>query len=145
MHPWMDCRGLRRAKDFARVPRSTSRRRAGLGAAVFALAGVVLAAVTLAGCGLGNGPGALFVDPGRYDAYHCNDLAARWKYLLDREKTLRNLMDKASGGSGGSVIGSLAYGVDYDSVLTEKNLVQRQAAEKKCELAPSFQSDQTIR
>jgi hypothetical protein len=105
---------------------------------------LVLAGVALAGCGMGDGPGSLFVDPGRYDAYHCNELAARWKYLLEREQTLRNLMDKASEGGGGSVIGSIAYGADYNSVLTEKKIVQRQAAEKKCELVPAFQSDQTI-
>jgi hypothetical protein len=140
MQPWLDGRRPGRARDLPRPLPPPHRRRAGSGCALLAVAGVALG-----GCGLSNGPGALFVDPGRYDAYHCNDLAARWKYLLDREKTLRNLMDKASEGSGGSVIGSLAYGADYDSVLTEKTLVQRQAAEKKCELAPSFQSDQTIR
>jgi hypothetical protein len=115
------------------------RRHAGSSAVVLVLAGVALA-----GCGMGDGPGSLFVDPGRYDAYHCNELAARWKYLNEREQTLRNLMDKASEGSGGSVIGSISYGADYNSVLTEKKIVQRQATEKKCELVPAFQSDQTI-
>jgi hypothetical protein len=115
------------------------RRHAGLSAVVLVLAGGALA-----GCGMGDGPGSLFVDPGRYDAYHCNELAARWKYLNEREQTLRNLMDKASVGSGGSVIGSISYGADYNSVLTEKKILQRDAAEKKCELVPAFQSDQTI-
>ncbi|HUD87941.1 MAG TPA: hypothetical protein VMR17_15975 [Xanthobacteraceae bacterium] len=105
---------------------------------------LVLAGVALAGCGMSDGPGSLFVDPGRYDAYHCNELAARWKYLIEREQTLHNLMNKASEASGGGVIGSIAYGADYDSVLTEKKIVQREAAEKKCELVPAFQSDQTI-
>lgn len=104
-----------------------------------------LLATGLAGCGLGNDPGSLFVDPGRDAAYHCSDLAARWKVLLDREKDLRNLMDKANQGGGGALIGSLAYGTDYDSVLTEKKIVQREAIEKKCELTPVFQSDQSIR
>jgi hypothetical protein len=105
---------------------------------------LVLAGVALAGCGMADGPGSLFVDPGRYDAYHCNELAARWKYLIEREQTLHNLMSKASEASGGGVIGSISYGADYDSVLTEKKIVQREAAEKKCELVPAFQSDQTI-
>jgi hypothetical protein len=140
MQPWCDGRGASRAGEVAPVRRSSARRRTG-----YRLAALALAAAALAGCGMGNGPGAVFVDPGRYDAYHCKDLAVRWKELLERERTLRNLMDKAAAGSGGSVIGSLAYGPEYDSVLTEKNLVQRQAAEKKCDVAPSFQSDQTIR
>jgi len=109
------------------------------------LAALATVSVMVASCGTDNGPGALFVDPGRYDAYHCNDLAARWKALLEREKQLRNLIDRAQEGSGGALIGTMAYGPDYDSVLTEKKLVQRRATELKCELVPVYQSDQTIR
>jgi hypothetical protein len=101
--------------------------------------------VTAAGCSTSNGPGSLFVDPGHYDAYHCNDLQARWQALNKREIELRNLMDKAATGPGGTVIGTVAYGTDYQSVLTEKKLVQQAAAEKNCELERKFQSDQSIR
>ncbi len=55
-----------------------------------------LGMAALAGCGMSDGPGSLLVDPGRYSAYHCNDLAARWKILVAREKDLRGLMDKAN-------------------------------------------------
>src|ERR1700722_3026942 len=103
------------------------------------------AGMTLAGCGLGNGPGSLLVDPGRYEAYHCNDLVARWKALTDRERDLRALMDKASQSGTGAVIGAVAYRSDYESVLTEEKLVQHEANEKKCELTTTFQSDQSIR
>ena len=101
------------------------------------------AAIALAGCGLG--PGSLFVDPGRYEVYHCNDLVTRWKALTERERDLRALMDKASQSGTGAVIGTIAYRSDYESVLTEEKLVQREAAEKKCELTTTFQSDQSIR
>ena len=91
--------------------------------------------MALAGCGLSNGPGTLFVDPGRYEAYHCNDLVTRWKQLTDREKELHALIDKASQSGTGAVIGAVAYRADYESVLTEQKLVQREANEKKkCEL-----------
>lgn len=112
------------------------------------LAKVLLGAaigVAAAGCSTSNGPGSLFVDPGHYDSYHCNDLQTRWQYLNKREIELRNLMDKASTGPGGTVIGAVAYGTDYQSVLTEKKLVQQQATEKNCELEHKFQSDQSIR
>ncbi|HML08801.1 MAG TPA: hypothetical protein VK430_11840 [Xanthobacteraceae bacterium] len=115
---------------------------------------IFVAAVALAGCGLGEGPasltaadpGQLFVDPARYDAYHCNDLAARWKVLLARENELRGLMDKAAeGGGGGAVIGALAYRADYEAVLSEEKLLQHRAVEKNCGILPStLQSDQTI-
>jgi len=101
--------------------------------------------VAVGGCSFSEGPGTVFVDPGHYSVYHCNDLATRWKALLAREQELRNLMDKAGEGPAGALIGTLTYRSDYESVLTEKRLVQREAADKKCELVPAFQSDQTIR
>jgi hypothetical protein len=106
---------------------------------------LTFAATALGGCGLSDGAGAILVDPGHYSAYHCDDLAARWKVLLAREKELRGLMDKASEGGGGAVIGSLAYRSDYESVLTEEKLVQRAAVDRKCGFTPDFQSDHTIR
>lgn len=104
----------------------------------------VMLGAGLTGCGAGGGPGSLLVDPGRYSAYHCNDLAARWKVLVAREKELRDLMERADQGGGGAVIGSLAYRPDYDSVLGEERLLQRTAAEKNC-TTTQFQSDQVIR
>lgn len=108
-----------------------------------ALFGAALAA--LAGCSMPDGAGSLLVDPGRYSAYHCNELAARWKVLIAREKDLRSLMEKADQGGGGGVIGSLAYRSDYDSVLSEEKLLQRTAADKNCDPTLQFQSDQIIR
>jgi hypothetical protein len=100
----------------------------------------------LAGCGSNpDGPGSILVDPGHYNAYHCNELASRWAALLTREGELRGLMEKASEGSGGTVIGSLAYRSDYETVLTEERLVRRTAFEKKCPFAADYQSDRTIR
>ncbi len=104
-----------------------------------------LAGGTLAGCSLGNGPGSLIVDPGKFDSYHCNDLATRWKEANVREKELRNLMDKAAQGPGGGMIGTLTYRSDYESVLTEKRMLQQLAAEKNCDLVATYQSDQGVR
>jgi len=54
-------------------------------------------------------------------------------------------MDKASQNGAGAVIGTVAYRTDYETVLAEEKLVQREAGEKKCELTTTFQSDQSIR
>jgi hypothetical protein len=102
------------------------------------------ATLTLSGCGSSEDVGALFVDPGRYSAYHCNELADRWKVLTAREKELRGLMDKAKETSGGAVVGAVAYRADYDSVLSEEKLLKRNAMEKNCAFTPEFQSDQSI-
>jgi hypothetical protein len=103
------------------------------------------AILALTGCGLSDGAGALFVDPGRYTLYHCDELAARRKALVARENELRGLIERAAESSGGAVVGSLAYRSDYDAVLAEEKLLQRNAAEKNCSFAAPLQSDQTIR
>ena len=108
-------------------------------------AALLVGAAALAGCGLSDGAGALFVDPGRYSAYHCKDLIAESQNLANRERELRNLMDKASESGGGSVIGALAYRSDYESVLEQQKLLKRAAAEQKCDLVPSYNSDRMIR
>ncbi len=106
----------------------------------------VAIALMVASCGTSDyGPGAILVDPSRYTFYHCDDLTKRSKELTDRERELRDLMEKAGESAGGAVIASIAYRSDYETVLTEERLVQRTAADKKCNPAPEYQSDQTVR
>jgi hypothetical protein len=112
---------------------------------LFAAAICVIGGMALSDCGLSNGPGQLIVAPGTYTPYRCNDLLKQWAALNKREQDLRENMNRASQGGGGTVIGALAYGTDYQTVLTQKKMVQQDAAEKNCELVHNFQSDQTIR
>jgi hypothetical protein len=111
----------------------------------FAAAICVVAGVALAGCGLSNSLGQLMVDPGMFDEYRCNDLITRWDALNIREQELRANMSRASQGGGGTVIGTVAYGPEYQTVLSQKKMLQQDAAAKNCELVHNFQSDQTIR
>ncbi len=107
---------------------------------------LAFAAGGLAGCSFSDGVGPFIVDPGRYSAYHCNDLVRRLKELQNREKDLSDLMDKASEGGGGSVIGALSYRPEYERMIGEEKVLRRTAAEKRCELGPPpAQSDQAIR
>ncbi|MDR3421590.1 MAG: hypothetical protein P4L80_10175 [Xanthobacteraceae bacterium] len=109
------------------------------------LIGIVAAAV-LAGCSSRDGLGSFIVDPGHYSVYHCKDFAPKLTSLVAREQLLRSLMDRASEGSGGAVIGNLSYRAEYEDVLGEEKVLRRAAAEKNCDLAsPAFQSDQSIR
>lgn len=90
----------------------------------------------------------MLVDPGRYSAYHCKDMAAQRTLLAKREKELHDLIERADQGGGGAVIGSLAYRTDYETVRSEERLLQREAVEKNCNSTQSstqFQSDQAIR
>jgi hypothetical protein len=145
------------------------RRRGGRGRSAFAVI-AALAAGALGGCSSSDGVSAFMVDPAHYSVYHCKDLKERLAYLLGRQKQLRELMDKASEGAGGTVIGNLSYRADYEDLVGEERVLRRSAAEKNCELPPpasaaapvaatssvppasaptstpaSYQSDQTIR
>ena len=104
-----------------------------------------IAAIAVSACGSSNGPGQLLVAPGAYDAYHCKDLVQQWDLLNKREADLRANIDRSSQGGGGTVIGAMAYGTDYQTVLTQKKMVQQEAVAKNCELVKTFQSDQTVR
>jgi hypothetical protein len=107
----------------------------------------VAAAVALGGCGSlrSDGVASLAVDPARYEGYHCKELASQWGNLIAREKQLRNLIDKANDGGGGTVVAMVAYRSDYDTVLEQQKVLKRTAAEKNCELEHSYNSDQSIR
>jgi len=131
----------RRARSVSfRAPAGANR------AVAFVCAISVLAVLALGGCGSSeDGVGTFVVDPAHYSLYACKDLIARLKVLRTRERDLRNLMDRANDGGGGAVIGTLAYRTDYETVLGEQKVLQRTAAEKKCDLVPIYQSDQTIR
>jgi predicted small secreted protein len=145
-------------------------------AAAIAALGVVCSAL-LAGCSTSDGVGpfvsnakaqfgtSAIIAPGHYSAYHCDGLAAQLKALLAREQQLTNLMDRASEGGGGVLIGNLAYRADYENAVAEEKVLRTTAAEKKCDLPPpaapasptpaastarppapaGFQSDQAIR
>jgi hypothetical protein len=114
-------------------------------APIFAAAVCAAAIIALAGCSSGYGVGQLLVDPSQYDAYHCRDLITQLDTLNKREAELRANMDRASQTAGGKVVGMVAYSSDYQTVLTQKKMIQQQAAEKKCELVKTYQSDQTVR
>jgi hypothetical protein len=103
----------------------------------------LIIAIGLVGCSAG--PGTLLADPGRYSVMHCKDLIAQRNSLITREQELRKLQAKASEGTGGAIIGAMAYRADYETALTDQKIVEREAADKNCQLSPTFQSDQTIR
>src|SRR5262245_59167176 len=52
--------------------------------------------------------GGFFVDPGKYEFYSCEQIAANRKAVEAREQQLKLLMDKAEKGAGGAVVNVIA-------------------------------------
>ena len=96
----------------------------------------LFAAALLGGCSTSGGVGTLMIDPAHYSVYHCDGLAKRLKALQDRQRELSNLMQRASEGGGGVLIGNMTYRADYENALGEEVVLRRVAAEKNCDLPP---------
>jgi hypothetical protein len=89
---------------------------------------------TLGGCanvGDSFASGA-FVDPAKYDQFDCKQLDAERKAQATRTAELQGLIAKAETGTGGSVVGELAYRNDYISARASSKLADETWQRNKC-------------
>jgi hypothetical protein len=100
-------------------------------------------ALLVLGAGLGAGLGgcanvgdsfasAAFVDPAKYEQYDCKQLEGERKALATRTAELQGLIAKAQTGTGGSVVGELAYRNDYISARASSKLADETWQRNKC-------------
>jgi hypothetical protein len=75
---------------------------------------------------------AAFVDPAKYDQFDCKQLEAERKNLATRAAELQGLIAKAETGTGGSVVGELAYRNDYISARASSKLAEETWQRNKC-------------
>jgi hypothetical protein len=91
-------------------------------------------AVSLGGCAdVGDSfASAAFVDPAKYEQYDCKQLEGERKALATRTAELQGLIAKAQTGTGGSVVGELAYRNDYISARASSKLADETWQRNKC-------------
>jgi hypothetical protein len=89
---------------------------------------------TLGGCAnVGDSfASAAFVDPAKYDQFDCKQLELERKMLATRTAELQGLIAKAETGTGGSVVGELAYRNDYISARASSKLADETWQRNKC-------------
>jgi hypothetical protein len=89
---------------------------------------------TLGGCAnVGDSfASAAFVDPAKYEQFDCKQLEAERKTLATRTAELQGLIAKAETGTGGSVVGELAYRNDYISARASSKLAEETWQRNKC-------------
>jgi hypothetical protein len=89
--------------------------------------------------------GGVFADPGAYEFYSCEQLAAQRTYWSGRLQDLKLLMDRAEKGTGGAFVSVIAYKGEYVAVQDNLNVVNTTARQKKCSGPENWGSTSAIR
>jgi hypothetical protein len=105
---------------------------------------LLLLTAPLAGCAGTFEQQSLFAQPGKFRFLPCKDLAARGVGLATRERELTSLMERASQGTGGSIINPLVYGPDLEQVRADTRELQKTQNEKNCN-APAGRETPSLR
>jgi hypothetical protein len=89
----------------------------------------------LTGCASSDGP-YVFADAGKYHFHTCEQLATVSKQKHDRQRELKELIDKAEQAAGGQIVSALAYRTDYVAVNEELQVIDSTLREKDCAASP---------
>jgi len=89
----------------------------------------------LGGCAAGDGP-YFFADAGKYQFHNCEQLVVVSKQKHDRQRELKELIDKAEQDVGGQIVSVLAYRSDYVAVNEELQVIDSTIRDKKCAASP---------
>jgi hypothetical protein len=98
----------------------------------FGIGGLFAAGLLSACSSAGINPFTPFADPGTYEFYNCDQIAAQQVTWAARERELKLLMDKAGQGTGGAVVNVIAYQADYAKARDELKVLEATARAKNC-------------
>jgi hypothetical protein len=112
-----------------------------LGVVIALSAGAMLSACSSAG----DSRLTLFADPGIYDFYSCDQIAAQQKAFQTREQELKQLMARAEQSTGGAFVNVIAYQADYVSAKEQLQVLAATARAKNCATAENWGSNSSIR
>ena len=87
------------------------------------------------GCASSEGP-YFFADAGKYQFHTCEQLTAASKQKHERQRELKELIDKAEQAAGGQIVSVLAYRSDYVAVNEEVQVIDSTIREKNCAASP---------
>jgi hypothetical protein len=79
----------------------------------------------------------MFADPGKYQYYTCEQIAAAGKTAASREQSLRQLIEKAERSAGGHLVGAIAYRGEHRTVVEELQVIEQAARAKNCITEPA--------
>jgi hypothetical protein len=118
-------------------------------AALIALGiGGLFAGTALSACSSVGGAGdtfTFFADPGVYEYHSCDQIAGIRQYWTNLEQELKQLMDKAEKGTGGTFINVIAYQNDYVSAKEQIKVLTATARAKNCATPENWRSNSSFR
>ena len=127
--------------EMAKTPRARAAALGVLGVVLVLSAGALLSACSSAG----DSRLTLFADPGVYDFYSCDQIAAQQKTFQTREQELKQLMARAEQSTGGAFVNVIAYQADYVSAKEQLQMLAATARAKNCATAENWGSNSSIR
>jgi len=87
------------------------------------------------GCATSEGP-YFFADEGKYRFHSCEQLATVSKQKHERQRDLKELIDKAEQAAGGQIVSVLAYRSEYVAVNEEVQVIDSTVRDKNCPASP---------
>lgn len=83
-------------------------------------------------------------EPGKYNVYSCRDVENAMLSTAARVAELEQLMSRAAQGTGGSVMGAVAYGTEYKQGRAQLRALKAAAAEKQCVINSDYLSRRSL-
>jgi hypothetical protein len=109
-------------------------------------AAAVLLAVGLAGCGSASDRtlAGAFTSPGKYNLYTCADIERQVMGIRTRQIELEQVMNRASQGSGGDFVNTIAYRGEYAQSRGELAELAKAKSDKQCAVDSKFSSGRAV-
>jgi len=85
-----------------------------------------------------------YIAPGKFDVYTCSDIGERTQIVQKRKDELEQLMGRASGGSGGGIVNTIAYQAEYQQSRDELAELSRASADKQCASKSQWSSGRAV-
>jgi hypothetical protein len=82
--------------------------------------------------------------PGKYNIYTCQDMEPIIKSYTVRRTELEQLMARASQGSGGGFVSTIAYRTEYEQAGSELQELSRASADKQCAIGSKLSSGRAV-
>ncbi|HWV51869.1 hypothetical protein [Pseudorhodoplanes sp.] len=105
---------------------------------------ITLAAAFLAGCA-GHEAELHASRPGKFQLYSCDQLNQEGTKLLQRERELADLMQRARQGTGGELAVAIAYQNEYNTVAGDLRQIETTGGERNCTLKYRTAAERAVR